>query len=91
MIEQVVACAKGNAEPPPELEIIWGCQRYNCLPEAGGYLDQDVTLMKRGTTYENIYSFVKRNRQSGKAINYAELSEADREIFDWLRGMEIRF
>ena len=91
MIVQVVEAAKGKADPPPELEIIWGCQRYGCLPENGGYLDQDVLLMKRGTMYDTIYSFVKRNRQGGKSIDYAELSDADRDMFDWLRGLEIRF
>lgn len=92
MIEQVVDCANGKAEPPPELEIIWGCQQYGCLPDSGGYMDQDVTIMKRGTTYENIYAFIKRNRKGGKkAMDYAELSDADRKLFDWLRGLEIKF
>jgi hypothetical protein len=87
----VADAANGKAEPPPALEIIWGCQRYGCLPENGGYLDQDYRLMRVGTVYDNVYSFIKRNRNGGKRINYADLSDSDRDMFDWLRGLEIRY
>jgi len=91
MIEQVVACAKGKAPPPPELEIIWGCQRYGCLPETGGYLDQDDRIMKVGTYYNKVYWLVKNWRSKDKP-DLADLSETDRNLWLWLvKDLEVKF
>ena len=80
-----------NANPPPELDILWRCHEFGCLPEVGGYLDQDVRLMRIGSAAVKIYSFLARNREGGKSINYAELNTADRRTFDMLRKLEIKF
>lgn len=82
--------AKGNEEPPPELEIMWGCQRYGCLPEQGGYLDQDARLMALMATFDNVYTFVK-SRQSKEKRDYAELSPAERALFDMLVDLGVKF
>ncbi len=86
----MVDAADGKDDPPPELEIIWGCRRYNCLPEAGGYMDQDAKLMYTGTTYDNVYNFVRTFRSMDKP-DFAKLDAASREIFLWLVKLEVRF
>ena len=90
MIEQVVACARGEAQPPPELSLMWQCRRFNCLPEAGGYHDQDVSTMERGAVMETVYNF-ERNWRAMEKRDYAALSESDRRIFMMLKDMEVKF
>lgn len=84
--------ANGKANPPPELYLLWQCEKFNCLPESGGYNDQDDPTMRRAGIFRTVYNFVARNRKGKKeTINYADLSEDDQNIFNWLRELEIKF
>ena len=85
-----MACAKDGEPPPPELSLMWQCRRFNCLPEAGGYNQQDEATMKRGAIMESIYNFETRWR-SMKERDFAKLDEHDRRIFMMLKDMEVKF
>lgn len=91
MIQQVADYANGKGEPPPELLLILRCRQFSCLPDAGGYNQQDEPTMIKGGTYERVFNFIQRNRRGKKTIDYAELDEADQHMFDWLRETEIKF
>ena len=91
MIQQAADCANGKAPPPPELSLMWRCQQFGCLPEAGGYNDQDFATMERAAVFDRVYNFIKRNRRNGKAMDYAEMDDADRDLFQALKEMEIKF
>jgi len=88
MIEQVVACAAHGESPPQELSIIWQCRRYNCLPDAGGYMDQDAAFMDKAAIYEDVYSLVKKWRTM-KPKTFDGLSDGEKSLFKWLRKLEI--
>lgn len=90
MIEQVVACAKDGGQPPPELSLMWQCRRFNCLPEAGGYNDQDAATMERGAIMESVYNFERRWRAM-ETRDFAKLDESDRRIFLMLKNLEVKF
>jgi len=85
-----VNAAKDNEVPPPELLLAWQCNRFGCLPEAGGYNDQDVIIMERMGVYDKIYNFEKRWRSMEKR-DYATLSENDRAMFMLLKNQGIKF
>ncbi len=86
MIEQVVACAVKGDTPPPELKIIWRCQRFGCLPDAGGYMDQDVELMDKGVLYEDVYNLTRKWRA---VRNVKELTAEEARLFKLLRDWEV--
>ena len=91
MIEQAASAARDLAKTPPdELSLIWACQRYGCLPDDGGYLDQDARLMNTASTLESVYGFVKRWRSKEKP-NFADLDEHDRRVFYWLKDMGVKY
>lgn len=46
---------EGNGDPPPELELVFRCRRWNSLPEAGGLNDQPAGLIQRMSVAENVY------------------------------------
>jgi hypothetical protein len=86
----VVECAVSNTPPPPELRIAWNCKRWNCLPEAGGYLDQPYQLMRRMNYFDNVHGAVTRIKSlKGKAIH--QLGEQDRLILRALMDKGIIF
>ena len=59
LIQAAVWVADGKqATPPPELETAWQCKRWNCLPDAGGYLDQEYSLVMRMSMLDNVHSFM---------------------------------
>lgn len=85
-----MASAYGQGDPPPELRIAWSCKRWNCLPEAGAYFDQDHALMYRMTTFTNVYNLMARwQALSGKDIH--TLSENDRKTLRWLKDIGVLF
>lgn len=80
----------GEASPPPELRLSWSCEKYNCLPDAGGYLDQDFRLMHRMTVLSNVYNAYNTFRNAhGKDIH--NLSEATRRVLRRLKDMGLIF
>ena len=77
-------------EPPPELTLAWNCSRWNCLPDAGAYLDQDYLRMRRMNAVSNIYDVLQRwQNMSGKQIH--QLSENERKLLGWLKDLGILF
>ncbi len=80
----------GEAAAPPDLRIAWDCQRYHCLPDAGGYLDQDYRTMTRMTSLSNIYNAYAHYRNAqGSQIH--GLSEGERRILRWLKDAGVLF
>lgn len=41
--------------PPAELLMAFDCERYSCLPAAGGVLDQPAGLLRKMTRFMNVY------------------------------------
>ena len=41
--------------------MTWQCKRWGCLPDAGGYYDQEYVLMVDMATVDNIYNFVSKS------------------------------
>jgi hypothetical protein len=79
-----VSCAESpDAPPPPELIAAWQCQKWGCLPEAGGYLDQDYGLMQRMSVLSNIYNTVIRLRNM-KGAQIHQLTTPERRVIKWL-------
>jgi hypothetical protein len=86
----VVDSASGEAPPPPELRIAWQCERWNCLPDAGGYLDQDFVTVTRMTALSNVYNAVVRIKSlTGKNIH--KLTDSERRILRVLKDEGIIF
>ena len=86
-----MASARDISESPPEeLSIIWACQRFNCLPEQGGYMDQDYRLMTVGAVLDSVYSFERRWRAM-ESRDFAKLDDHDQRIFYMLKDMGVRF
>lgn len=75
--------ADGNGAAPPELRLAWSCERWNCLPEAGAYLDQDYQLMQRMNGLSNIYATVAHLR-SLQGAQIHTLTTNERNIIRWL-------
>lgn len=83
LIAAAVECAYG--EPPPhELRLAWDCQKWNCLPEPGGLMDQDWQTMRRMTALDGVYRVVARvNSLEGKQIH--SLTPNERRTLRWLK------
>jgi hypothetical protein len=85
-----VGCVDGNTSAPPELKLSWQCERYSCLPENGGMLDQDHTTMLRMAVLSNIYNAYSHYRNAhGTQIH--SLSESERRILRWMKDEGILF
>ena len=91
MIQQAADCANGKAPPPPELSLLWRCRQFSCLPEAGGYNDQDAPTMERAAAFDNVYSFIKRNRRGKDPMDYAGMDDSDRDMYQRLKDMGVKF
>lgn len=90
LIEAVVDCIYSDAPPPAELRLAWQCQRWNCLPEVGAYLDQDYYLMTCMTGLANIHSTVSRwTTLQGKRIH--TLTDSERKILRTLKDLGVMF
>ncbi|MGI6730464.1 MAG: hypothetical protein ACOX5F_00995 [Anaerovoracaceae bacterium] len=88
LIQQAADAAAGKSPPPFELEVLWMCRQFGCLPEGGGYLDQDARLMGRAVMCEEVYQLVKKWR--GMAVkDLTQLNEAEKQLFKWLRKAKV--
>lgn len=77
-------------EPPPELILAWQCERWGCLPEIGGYLNQDYRTMRLMTSLSNVYYAISKLRNlRGEKIH--TLTENDRKILKYLVDMGLIF
>jgi hypothetical protein len=85
-----VGVVDGEAAAPPELKLGWECERYGCLPDAGGYLDQDYYLVSCMSSLMSIHRAYARYRNSVGAQIHS-LSTSDRMILRRLKDMEIIF
>ena len=80
----------GESDAPPELLTAWQCERWRCLPEIGGYYDQDYYLMQRMASLSNVYNALNKLRNSrGTAIH--NLTEAERKILKHLVDLGLLF
>lgn len=80
----------GDEPPPKELLMAWECDRWRCLPETGGYYEQDYGLMRRMTALSNVYRALSKLRNaSGKQIH--NLTESERRILKLLVDMGLLF
>lgn len=69
--------------PPPPLELAWQCQRYHCLPDPGGFLDQDYSTVLQMTAVTNVHDAIMRFRNArGPEIH--NVSDSDRAIFKFV-------
>ena len=90
----VVNLARNTEEegelPPRELQLHWWCERFSCLPEAGGLLDQDYFLISHMVVFSNIYQVMhKLHSLYGKQIH--QLTGSDRMILRTLLDMGLLY
>lgn len=90
LIAAVVGAVDSDETPPPALQIAWNCQKWNCLPDSGGYLEQDYALMKNMTISLNIYNALSRLRNA-KGAQIHSLTESDRKILRVLVDLGLLF
>jgi len=81
---QAVGAAYGKAEPPADLRIMWYCQRWGALPEAGGIYDQSDTQMHRMSVLDNVHRAVYKKQSIINPHDIHNLTESDRRILKWL-------
>ena len=64
----------GKAPLPMELDILWECDQYHCLPYPGGLMDQPRWLMRRMRAARNICNAWRawRARKIGEEGKFAE-------------------
>lgn len=83
-------CTQGNGPPPDELRLAWACERWRTLPDAGGYYDQDFSLMTRMAAALNTYQALTRMYNlPGKRIH--ELTESERRVIRVLVDLGLIF
>lgn len=82
--------AADGGPPPVELSIAWNCNRWNCLPEAGGLLDQDWSLITRMNAAQNVYNVVSKLRNMKGAQIHA-LTDGDRRILRYLKDIGVLY
>lgn len=83
-MREAAQAATDDAPPPLPLEIGWQCERWHCLPDAGGLLDQDAQLMREIAACMNVYGTITRVRSlRGKQIH--QLTERERRLIKYLR------
>jgi hypothetical protein len=85
-----VGVVDGEEAAPPELRLGWECERYSCLPDAGGYLEQDYELMIRMSSLANIHRAYSRYRNA-QGTQIHNLSMADRMILRQLKDIGVLF
>ncbi len=79
-----------GSPPPDELRIAWSCERWNTLPEAGGWFDQDYTLTYRMTCLSNVYDACSQWRShTGERIHL--LGDGTRRILQYLLDIGVQF
>lgn len=66
------------------------CRQFSCLPESGGYLDQDVQLMERAVVCDQVYLLVKKWRGM-KTKTYQALTPMERELYKQLHDAKVDF
>lgn len=76
--------ARYGEPPPSELSLMWISQGFNsALPDSGGILDQDYTLIMRMQGLNNIYRTITKSRNLvGDQIH--SLTASERRIIKWL-------
>jgi hypothetical protein len=85
-----VDCAEGHGPPPFELSVAWGCERWQVLPDAGGYMDQDYVLLSRMSALANVYNVIQRMKNlHGSRIH--ELTDNERRIARVLIDLGLMF
>lgn len=62
--------AKGQriANPDPRLAIYVDCKTWNCLPQAGGWYDQDPEICEAFTVIENEINRTNNEEQRQQAM-----------------------
>lgn len=66
------------------------CRQFNCLPESGGYLDQDARLMERTVVFEQVYLLVKKWRGL-QTKDYGALTPMEQQLYLQLHKAKVEF
>jgi len=78
-----VAVVDDNEPPPGDLRLVWWCEQYHALPEAGGMLDQDYATFVRMGAVKAAYEAVSRLR-AARGDEIHSLSRGDRRVLKWM-------
>lgn len=81
-----MAAIDDGAPPRDVLSMAWQCERWNTLPDNGGYYEQDYMLMHQMTAASNVYLALKafRDRYSeGDAIH--KMPDSVRRVIGYLK------
>lgn len=83
-------CVDSDGEAPPELRLAWSCERWHCLPDAGGLYEQEYQTLYRMAVFSNIYQAMNRLRNAtGEQIHNLSISE--RNILQFLVDLGLLF
>ena len=80
----------GESPAPPDLRLGWECERFSCLPEAGGYLDQKYMRVSQMAALMNVYGAYAHYRNA-HGTDIHNLSESERRILRQLKDMKLIF
>lgn len=84
----MVASIDEGAEAPPVLRLSWMAKKYGSLPDVGGVLDQEFSLMHQMGVASNVYDTVSRLRGlKGEQIHSLSISE--RRLIKALQEMDL--
>lgn len=76
----------GNGPPPTELELVWLCERWNTLPEAGPMMEQSYRQLTDMAVASNVHRVVSRTRNLvGRQIH--SLTDNERRILRTIKEM----
>jgi len=83
-----VASIDEGAEAPPILRLSWMSKKYGSLPDAGGVLDQEYSLMHQMGVTSTVYDTISRLRGL-KAEQIHSLSTSERRLIKALQDMDL--
>lgn len=73
-----------------ELQVALDCRRWDTLPDAGGYLDQDYQLISRMGALMNVYNVLTHMRSlRGNQIH--SLTDGERRVLRVLKDLGLIF
>jgi hypothetical protein len=69
------------------LTLAFSCKRWNCLPYAGGYLQQPAGLMNRMSTVMNVYEAFSSRTQAKDWAAWAKENPQHEAIIQQIEKM----
>ena len=83
LVLAVARYADQGGQAPKDLTLAWDCQRYHCLPKAGGLEEQLVRTMARMRAAQNVYDAMSAYHAADRAgVISAEWMQRNRTVMN---------